>query len=75
MSEVDSESINPIGNTELTANRWYHIIVKYDGKNRGIYLDGKLDAEVENTNASISVDRPLYLGKHGNPSYPNYLNG
>ena len=34
------------GKTKVTNDKWYHVAVSFDGKNKRIYIDGKLDAEV-----------------------------
>ena len=34
------------GKTKVTDDKWCHVAVSFDGKNKRIYIDGKLDAEV-----------------------------
>lgn len=33
------------GNTEVTDDKWHHIVVTFDGEKKRIFVDGKLDAE------------------------------
>jgi len=45
-----------VGNTEIEAGKWYHVVWRYNKSNaeQAIFVNGKLDA--------ISVERPPYLG-------------
>lgn len=40
-------------NTALSANKWHHVVVTYDGAKRRFYADGKLDGE--NTPQTMAV--------------------
>ena len=33
------------GKKKITDDKWHHVLATYDGKNKRIYVDGKLDAE------------------------------
>ena len=45
------------GNTTLTINEWHHIGFTYDGKRIRIYVDGKVDGEVDYTNMKFSSQK------------------
>ena len=35
------------GKEKITDDKWHHVVAQFDGKNKRIYVDGKLDAEVK----------------------------
>ena len=45
------------GNTTLNINEWHHIGFTYDGKKIRIYVDGKVDGEVDYTNMKFSSQK------------------
>ncbi|MDX2344333.1 MAG: hypothetical protein QNL26_10815, partial [Acidimicrobiia bacterium] len=50
-----------IGRTSLENGKWYHIAGVYDGKERRIYINGKLDA-VEPAGGTIGNGRDFVIG-------------
>jgi len=54
--------------TELTVNRWYHVVCTRDGTTGRIYIDGKLDASAPMSAVAMTSSDPLvvgYAGYHG----------
>ncbi len=64
-----------VGNSEIQAGKWYHIVWRYNKNNgeQAIFVNGQLDA--------ISLDRPAYLGSdslyigYANTSSTPYFDG
>jgi hypothetical protein len=63
------------GNTQLKANRWYHVVGTWDGSNVRIYVNGVLDMTPTARAAPILTDtRPVYVGgRNGSDMFDGIL--
>ena len=50
--------------TALSADRWYHVAMTYDGSNIRLYLDGTLDNSSAQTGSIDTSNQPVLIGKH-----------
>ncbi|WP_430813951.1 LamG-like jellyroll fold domain-containing protein [Carboxylicivirga sp. RSCT41] len=52
------------GTTSVNDNAWHHIAYSYDGQMVKLYVDGVLDASLENSNINTGVagETPVYIG-------------
>ncbi|MDP6748399.1 MAG: LamG domain-containing protein [Candidatus Poribacteria bacterium] len=52
------------GKTKVTDDKWHHAVISFDGKNKRIYIDGKLDAEVKSPHKVMgkAITRYGYIG-------------
>ena len=67
-----------VGKKKLTANKWQHLFITYDGSGRAagtrVFLNGeKLEhtVEADGLTATIATDKPLRLGRRFNTSITN----
>jgi hypothetical protein len=52
------------GTTNVNDGNWHHVAAVYDGSNKFLYVDGKLDAEAA-VSGTLSTDTdPLYFGEN-----------
>jgi len=49
-------------NTLLTTNRWYHVVVTYDGQYIRLYINGALDNQISQSGAIKSTANPFLIG-------------
>ena len=62
------------GSTLLSANKWYHVCLTYDGSKIRLYVDGKLDGEHAFV-GQVNVDDYINVFcwcNHDNSAYPSY---
>lgn len=64
-------------NSSLIINKWTHVVVVYNGSQKLIYINGKLDATESYTKALLPTSEPYVIGDRGViPSgLGNYFNG
>jgi len=55
------------GSTILSPNRWYHIVMTYDGSFLRSYVDGVNDGTLSYTGNIRISGFPLLIGRYGNP--------
>ncbi|MFZ1306655.1 MAG: LamG domain-containing protein [Ferruginibacter sp.] len=59
----------------IKANRWYSLIVTYDGKTAKLYIDCRLVASRPQKGATFSNIYDLYLGKSNSIAFPYWFKG
>ena len=71
-------AVKVVGKKKLTANKWQHLFITYDGSGRAagtrVFLNGeKLDhtVEADGLTATIATDKPLRLGRRFSTSITN----
>lgn len=71
-------AVKVVGKKKLTANKWQHLFITYDGSGRAagtrVFLNGeKLEhtVEADGLTATIATDKPLRLGRRFNTSITN----
>ena len=64
-----------IDNNNLQSNRWYNVIYTYADGVANLYVDGVLRKTVAQPLSFTANDQEMYIGKHGDPSYPYSFNG
>lgn len=68
-----------ISNTQITANKWYHICMTFSLENgMKLYINGIIDNSTSNTQPFLLNNRgPQYIGQYrgGSSSSPNVLDG
>lgn len=69
----DASYINPINDTTLNTDAWYHGAVTYDRADARVYVNGELDmTPISETKALATGSSPLWIGRwfaSGNPDY------
>jgi hypothetical protein len=50
------------GNTSLSSGAWHHVAGTYDGTRMALYVDGKLDATLDASNALVPSSHPVSIG-------------
>ncbi|MFT4550927.1 MAG: hypothetical protein ACI8XO_003394 [Verrucomicrobiales bacterium] len=78
ISAWPSNAIKVVSTEELTANRWHHVSLSYDGSSTPegikIYIDGKLTTnkvEQNSLNGSIATDTPFRIGSRSQGGHFN----
>ncbi|MDE0575709.1 MAG: DUF1553 domain-containing protein [Opitutales bacterium] len=78
VNKWQENAVKVVGKKKITAKKWQHIFVTYNGSGSAagtsVYLNGeKLDHNVEadGLNASIVTEKPLRLGRRFNSSQAN----
>jgi hypothetical protein len=62
-------------NATFATGGWYNVIYTYGGNVAKLYVNGTLvDSSVVNSPAAFTT-QDLFIGKHGDPVYPYYVNG
>jgi Concanavalin A-like lectin/glucanases superfamily len=59
----------------IHTNRWYTLIVTYDGYQARVYVDGQLINVSNGSPVFTANTNDLYIGKTENPTYPYLFNG
>lgn len=66
-------------NTSVEINKWYFVVMLYDGQYLKLYIDSKLDTSVSLTGNLQELNNPIYFGKrayfNGNPTDLHNLHG
>jgi hypothetical protein len=78
INKWQDNAVKVVGKKKITAKKWQHIFVTYNGSGSAagtsVYLNGeKLDhtIEADGLNASIVTDKPLRLGRRFNSAQAN----
>lgn len=59
----------------IHANTWYNVVYTYANGQSKLYVNGVL-IKITNQNAVFTPNsQELYIGKHGDPSFPYFFNG
>lgn len=59
----------------LRTNRWYNVVYTYANGVYNLYIDGQLKLSGSKTAVFTANNQELYIGRHGDPSYPYYFSG
>jgi gliding motility-associated-like protein len=59
----------------INLNNWYCVIGQYDGSNIKMYVDGVLRYQCSSVTPVGVNSQDLFIGKHGNPTYPYWFEG
>jgi hypothetical protein len=74
ISGVSSASTYSVG--QVSNNAWHHILVKYDGVKKYIYIDGVLDTSPNTTGTPTTSTTYFEIGYYnGSGAFNNYFNG
>jgi hypothetical protein len=74
ISGVSTASTYSVG--QVSNNAWHHILVKYDGVKKYIYIDGTLDTSPDTTGTPTTANDSFQIGfDTGSAASFNYFNG
>lgn len=59
----------------IRTGQWYNVIYTYDGTTSKIYVNGKLKNTAIKSATASGNNQELFIGKHGDPQFPYWLNG
>jgi hypothetical protein len=68
---IAGDYATPTGGGAITANKWYHTAVTYDGKVAKLYLDGALVAEQERKGVITESTQDIFIGSETDGNQPN----
>lgn len=78
VNKWQENAVKVVSNKKITAKKWQHIFVTYNGSGSAagtrVYLNGEKQAhkvEADGLNASIITDKPLRIGRRFNTSQAN----
>lgn len=57
-------SFGPEGRVNVNDGQWHHVAGTYDGHKASLYIDGQLDASVDETRTVRANEHPVFIGEN-----------